>query len=182
MPTLLDQLTGDDRRTLGRSAAVAAQVLVRPELIDELFDGLASGDEILMGRAADALEKVARVRPDLLQPYKRELLTRVTRLEPWVVRAHACQLLALLPRYTPAERRRALQIVRGFLSDRSSIVKALALDCIVRLSLAPGFAAERTAATALVEACATVGETPALRARARILRKLLAKLARASRA
>ncbi len=182
MPTLLDQLSGGDRRTVGRSAAVAAQVLARPELMDELFDGLASGDGILMGRSADALEKVARSRPDLLQPYKRELLTRVSRLEPWVVRAHTCELLALVPRYTPAERRRALQLVRGFLADRSSIVKALALDCIVRLSLAPGFSAERTAAAALVEACANEGETPALRARARILRKLLAKLARTSRA
>ena len=38
------------------------------------------------------------------------------------------------------------------------------------------------AAAALVEECATRGETPALRARARLLRKQLAKLARAARA
>jgi len=47
MPALLDQLAGGDLCTLGRSADVAAQVLARPELIDELFDGLAGDDLVI---------------------------------------------------------------------------------------------------------------------------------------
>lgn len=182
MPTLLDQLVGGAPHTLGRSPEVAAQVLARPELIDELFDGLADDDETIRNRSSDALERVAATRPDLLRPYKRELLTRVTPIDHWIVRTHTCQILARLDNYTPAERRRTIALMRSWLGEKSSIVKTVAFDCAVRLSLAPGFAAERAAAAALVEECAAHGETPALRARARILRKSLAKLARESRA
>lgn len=182
MPTLLDQLAGGHPLTLGRTAAVAAQVLAQPELIDELFDGIADDDEAIRNRSIDALERVSARRPDLLRPYKRELLTRVSRIGHWAVRSHLCQILGRLDNYTPGERRRSITLIRGWLDEKSSIVKAVALDCLVQLSLAPGFAAERSAATAFVEECAAHGETAALRARARLLRKQLAKLARAARA
>ena len=182
MPTLLDQLAGGDPLTLGRTVAVAAQVLAHPELIDGLFDGIADDDDAIRNRSIDALERVSAVRPDLLRPYKRELLTRVSRIGHWAVRSHLCQVLARVDNYTPAERRRAIALARGWLGEPSSIVKAVALDCLVQLSLAPGFAVERAAAAALVEECAARGETAALRARARLLRKQLAKLARPARA
>jgi hypothetical protein len=182
MPTLLDQLAGGNPLTLGRTAAVATAVLAQPGLIDELFDGIADDDETIRNRSMDALERVSASRPDLLRPYKRELLTHVSKIGHWAVRSHLCQVLARLDNYTPPERRRTLALVRGWLTDKSSIVKAVALDCLVQLSLTPGFAAERAEAAALVEECATRGDTPALRARARKMRKLLAKLARPARA
>ena len=177
MPTLLEKLAGGDLRTLGRSAEVAADVLARPELIDELFDGVASDDVVVMARAADSLEKVAALRPDLLQPYKKELLTRVAKLDHWVVREHVCQLLPRLENLTVAERRAALVTVQGYLDGRSSIVKAFALECLVHLSAVPGFARDHAAITALVGRCAARGETAALRARARKMQRLLVKLA-----
>ena len=182
MVTLLDLLAEGRPHTVGRSVEVATRVLAAPEHLDELFDGLADDNEGIRNRASDALEKVSAARPDLLRPYKRELLTRVSRIEHWIVRAHLCPILARLDNYTPTERRRALALGRRGLHDRSSVVKAVALDCVVQLSLAPGFATERTAAAVLVEECAVHGDTAALRARARILRKQLAKLARAARA
>jgi hypothetical protein len=182
MPTLLDQLAGDDPMALGRMAEVAAQVLARPELIDELFDGLAGDDEGIRNRASGALKRVADDRPDLLRPYKKELLTRVARIDHWVVRSRLCQMLGRLDNYTPNERRRTITTMRAWLGQKSSVVKAVALDCTVQLSLAPGFAPERAEAAALVEECASQGDTPAVRARARLLRKQLAKLARTARA
>lgn len=174
-PSLLDQLAGGDLRTLGRSAEVAAQVLARPELIDELFDGIAGNDEVVMGRAIDALEKIAAARPDLIQPYKRELLNRIAKIPHWVVREHVCQLLPRLTALTAAERRRALTLVAGYLDDRSSVVKAFALECLVHLSAAPGFSREQAEVAALVNRCATQGDTAALRARARKMQRLLAR-------
>lgn len=182
MPTLLDQLAGGDPLTLGRTVAVASQVLARPELIDEVFDGIADDNEAIRNRSIDVLERVSAARPELLRPYKRELLTRVSRIGHWAVRSHLCQVLPRLDNYTPAERRRTIALMRSWLGEKSSIVKAVALDCAVQLSLAPGFSTERAEAAALVEECAAHGETPALRARARLLRKRLAKLARESRA
>jgi hypothetical protein len=180
MPTVLDQLAEGPPMAMGTVPAIAAQVLARPELIDELFDGLADGDAGMRHRASAVLEKVSATRPDLLPPYKRELLTRVSRLDHWIVRSNLCKMLPRLTNLTAAERRRAIALARGWIGDRSSVVKAVALDCVVQLSLAPGFGAERAAAAALVEACAARGETPALRARARLMRKQLAKLARTS--
>ncbi|AOS43893.1 hypothetical protein Verru16b_00951 [Lacunisphaera limnophila] len=182
MPDLLDQLAGGDPLTLGRTAAVAASVLAQPELIDALFDGVADDDEAIRNRSMDALERISSRRPELLRPYKRELLTRVVRIGHWSVRSHLCQVLARLDNYTPVERRRAITTVGGWLHDRSSIVKAVALDCAVQLSLAPGFAPERAAATRLVNECVQHGGTPALRARARKLQRQLAKLAPPARA
>ncbi|MBI2517937.1 MAG: hypothetical protein HYV95_13620 [Opitutae bacterium] len=182
MPTLLDKLAEGDLRTLGRSAEVAADVLARPELIDELFDGIAVDDAAVRARAIDALERVAARQPELLQPYKRELLTRVALIEHWTVREHVCQLLPRLGKLTARERRAALRLVRGYLQDKSSIVKACALECLVRLSAAPGFAAQRAQAAILVDHCAARGNTAALRARARRMQRHLAKLARGASA
>ncbi|HEX2860423.1 MAG TPA: hypothetical protein VHN79_02240 [Lacunisphaera sp.] len=178
MPTLLDQLADGPVWAAGRSARVAAQVLAQPEQIDELFDGLADEQEGIRNRAARALEEISAARPELLLPYKRELLTRATRIEHWIVRSHLCHILPRLGNLTTAERRRAIALLRGWMASRSIVTKVDALEGLVRLSLAPGFAAERAAATALLEDRATHGDTPALRARARILHKHLAKLAR----
>jgi hypothetical protein len=180
MPTVLDQLAGGGPLTLGRTAAVARQVLAQPELIDALFDGVADDNETIRNRSIDALERVSRARPDLLRPYKRELLTRVSRIGHWAVRSHLCQILGRLDNYTRAERGRTIVLMRSWLGDKSSIVKAVSLDCLVQLSLAPGFAEAQAAAAALVNNCANKGETAALRARARLLCKQLAKLARAN--
>lgn len=175
MTFLLDLLAQDpDPRTLGRAKEATARVLTEPGQIDELFDGLASGEAILMTRSADVLERVTAASPELLQPYKREFLTRVARLDHWIVRAHVCQMLPRL-RLTRREREQALVLVQGFLDDRSSIVKAVALDCLVQLSLAPGFEAELAAVAALVDRCAARGDTPALRARARKMQRQLAR-------
>lgn len=178
MPTLLEQLAGGDLRTLGRSAEVAQQVLAQPELIDELFDGIASDDEMIMARASDALEKVAAARPELLQPYKQELLERVALIKHWVVREHVCQMLPRLDNLTATERRHGIALIQGYLDDRSSIVRACAVECLVHLSAPAGFFKERTRVIALVNDSAAHGDTPALRARARKMQRRLARAAK----
>jgi hypothetical protein len=181
MPSLLDQLVDGPAWDAGRSAAVAAQVLAEPGLIDELFDGLADDNAGLRNRASRVLEEVSAARPGLLLPYKRELLTRVTCIDHWIVRSNLCHMLPRLTNLTVMERRRAIALVRTWISQPSIVVQADALHCIVQLSLALGFAVEHASAVALVEECATRGESPAVRARARILRKQLLKLARIAR-
>lgn len=181
MPDILEKLSVGDLHSLGRSGEVARDVLAQPDLIDALFDGLASDDLGMSRRASNSLDKVSRERPDLLRPYKKELLTRVARLEHWMVRSRFCQILPRLDNLTPRERRRALAHVETFLSSPSSVVKATALDCLVQLSRAEGFAPEAAHVTELVDTCALRGDTPALRARARLMQKLLAKLARTGR-
>ncbi len=162
-------LAGGDLRTLGRSAEVAAKVLAQPSLLSELVRCFESDQELIVARAADALEKIAAQEPRLLQPHKRLVLERLANMEHWVVREHVCQLLPLLTNLSAAERRQALTTVEAYLDDQSSVVKAFALECLVRLSKAPGFENDARRVQQIVDRCVEHGASAALRARARKL-------------
>lgn len=68
---ILDQLRGGDRRSIGRVPHVVRVVSKNRELTGELIVGLVSDDPIIRMRAADALEKVSKERPSLLDPFKK---------------------------------------------------------------------------------------------------------------
>ena len=71
---LLALLAGADRRSIGRADEVSGMVLKRPALFPELMAGLWNADPVVRMRAADVAEKVSRKQPELLQPFKAELL------------------------------------------------------------------------------------------------------------
>jgi hypothetical protein len=65
MNQILSWLSGGDLRSDGMANEAAALVIENPQVIEDLFAGLRASDDIVRGRTADALEKVARVKPDL---------------------------------------------------------------------------------------------------------------------
>jgi hypothetical protein len=83
MHALVKMLAGGDRRSIGRSNEVVAKVLQDarqvPKLLKILFNALASDDEILRMRSAEAIEKITAQRPELLQPFKRNVLASASR-------------------------------------------------------------------------------------------------------
>ncbi len=173
MPTLLDQLSGGHPSTIGPAREVARQVLENRELIDEIFDGLAEDHPTIRNRASRVIAEVAAVHTDWIEPYKDEFLDHIMAMDHWIVRANTCKTLAGFSTLTPSERRRVIQWAESLLTDDSSVVKACALDCLVQLSLAPGFSHELKQARHHVEQSAEHGDTPALRARARKMQRLL---------
>lgn len=72
--SLLALLAGGDRRSIGRADQVATTVLRSPRLFPRLIQGLWSADSLVRMRAADAVEKISREKPELLRRYKKELL------------------------------------------------------------------------------------------------------------
>lgn len=66
MNQVLEWLSGGDIRSDGLSSDVASLVLKNEQLYKELLEGLSVEDDLIRGRAADALEKIARSRPDLV--------------------------------------------------------------------------------------------------------------------
>lgn len=167
MDSVLAELAGGDRRTLGKSKAVAEYVLRHPERVEELLEGVLGDDAVVRARAIDSLEVVSARRPDLIQPHKRLLLTHVAALPFWEVREHICLMLPRL-KLTAMERRRAFEIVRGYLGDKASIVRTFAMQAMVDLS--EGVPEMRDEACQVVESALSEG-TPAMRARARNLVK-----------
>jgi len=120
-------LKGGDRRSIGRSGQVVNLVLRQPKGFAELIQCLWSNDPIVRMRAADAAEKASAVRPELLKPYKAELLGLLVEAEQLELRWHLAQMI---PRLTlsQVERRRAAGVLQLYLQDPSSIVRTFALQ------------------------------------------------------
>lgn len=171
MHALLQSLSGGDRRSIGRSNQAVAIVLGQPELMKVLFRGIESADPVLRMRCADAIEKATVSRPDLLVPYKRKLLGKLSRVEQQEVKWHVAPMLARLP-LSGKEQACVLGTLLGYSRDRSSIVKAMAMQALVDLAVrSPRLMSE---VKRHIEELSAVG-TPAMQARGR---KLLARLAR----
>jgi hypothetical protein len=168
---LKDWLEGGDRRSIGRSNEVAALVLRERRRFPELIGFLWSDDPVVRMRAADAAEKISAQKPNLLSPFKAELLGLLLEAEQRELRWH---LALMIPRLTltKKERHRAAEGLRRYLEDRSSIVKTFALQGLTELA-----AVDRSLlpeVREILEAAERAG-TPAMRARARKLLKTLAQ-------
>jgi HEAT repeat protein len=163
--SILHLLEGGDRRTIGRADKVAAIVSEDSRLFPQLMDGLWSEDPLVRMRAADAAEKVTRENPNLLRPYKRELLGLMAEAKQQELRWHLAAMVPRLP-LDSTERKLAAALLNGYLEDRSSIVKTSALQGLADLAQdEPSIRSHVT--DALQEA--TRSGTPAMKARSRRL-------------
>jgi hypothetical protein len=169
---ILALLEGEDRRSIGCSERVAAIVSKNHALFPELIKGWWSGDPLVRMRAADATEKIARKIPDLLRPYKKELLGLMAQAEEPELRWHLAVMTPRLP-LNSKERQLVTRVLSRYLGDGSSLVKTFALQGLADLTVDdPSIRSE------VVEILrqATRQGTPAMKARSR---KLLRQLERA---
>ncbi len=96
MNQILGWLSGGDLRSDGMSDEAAEFILEKPQLLDELFDGLHSPNDVIRGRTADALEKVAREKPELFVARLSELIQVATNDHVAMVKMHIAMLLGHL--------------------------------------------------------------------------------------
>ena len=130
-----DRLSGGDPRTLRNVEEVVEIALAEPERLDELIRCvLESDDEIVRMRAGDALEKVCRPQPPLLQPHVWLLLGAMSRIHQHSVQWHVAQMLGHV-RLTPAQRRRAAGLMNNNLDESADwIVLNYSLDTLAVLA------------------------------------------------
>jgi hypothetical protein len=102
-------------------------------LFPELIAGLWSSDALVRMRAADAAEKVTRGDHELLKPYKKDLLGLMAETREQELRWHLAAMVPRLP-LSEKERQLAVSLLRGYLDDRSSIVKTSALQGLADLT------------------------------------------------
>jgi HEAT repeat protein len=167
--SLLDVLSGGDRRSVGNSAAVVRRVLDSPELFPQLIDGMTTGDEIIRMRTADAIEKITRTHPEFLTPYKSLILNRLPDIHQQEVRWHLAQLIPRLS-LNAKERRTVVDIMQRFLQDNSSIVRTFAMQALADIA-----SQDETLLPSILRLLKdlTATGTPAMRSRGR---KLILKL------
>ncbi|MBC8248085.1 MAG: hypothetical protein H8E90_00270 [Anaerolineales bacterium] len=168
---VLKKLAGGDRRSIGRVGEVVADVLNDPTLFEVVFYGMLSDDPIIRMRSADAAEKITARYPEHLQPYKTKLIQQVARIEQQEVRWHVAQMI---PRLELSEEERAVvvEILLGYLNDKSKIVKTFSMQALADLAEQDG--GLRSQMIPLLEELTRTG-SPAMRSRGR---KLLEKLSR----
>ncbi len=130
---ILALLEGGDRRSLGRADQVTKAVAGDPRLFPSLIKGLWSDKPVVCMRAADAVEKITRDRPQLLQPYRKELLGLMAEAEQQELRWHLALMAARIAT-TSKERQAAAASLLEYLNDRSSIVRTFALQGLADLA------------------------------------------------
>jgi hypothetical protein len=169
--SILSKLEGGDRRSIGRSNEVVAEVLAERKLFSDLFAGLFVENPVVRARAADAVEKISVIHPEYLRPYRAALVGELARYEQKEVRWHVAQMLPRL-RWNAQEQQEVYAILTGYLCDSSSMVKTFALQALVDLTTqAPEL---RLAVLQQLKRLTVIG-TPAMKARGR---KLLVELSR----
>lgn len=171
---ILDLLAGPDRRRIRGSPLAVQRVIRNPRLLPALVQGLTVPDPFIRVRAADALEKLAHHRPDLLGRYRARFLRVAETSDQPEVQWHMAQLLPGLG-LSQTQRISARRVFQRYLHSPSSIVEAMALDALVRLS-----ADTRSGPARIRRLLATAMHSPraAVRARARRLRATLARVPR----
>lgn len=132
-------------------------------------------DPVLRMRAADAVEKASRERPELLAPFKAKLLREVAEVEQQEVRWHLAQILPRL-QLDAEEWAIALAFLEDCLQHQSRIVQVNALQAMFDLAhTAPSGEELGTVRAKLAWKLDELLETgsPAVKARARRLKKQL---------
>ena len=166
---ILKKLSGGDRRSIGRVSEVVTDVLNDPTLFEAVFCAILGDDPVVRMRSADAVEKITARHPEYLQPYKTKLIQQVAKIEQQEVRWHFAQMI---PRLELSEEERAVvvEILLGYLNDKSKIVKTFSMQALA--DLAEQDASLRSQVIPLLEEFTRTG-SPSMKSRGR---KLLEKL------
>jgi HEAT repeat protein len=170
---ILEKLKGGDRRSIGRANEVAGQVLARPSLFEAIVSGMLDEDPLVRMRSADAAEKVTAQRPELLQPYKGQLLRIIARYPEKDIRWHVAQMLPRL-KLTKDERDAGVKLMREYLKDESSIVRTFSMQALADFASQDRELLPQV--LPLIETLTRTG-TPAMASRGRRLLKKLRRLA-----
>jgi hypothetical protein len=133
MHPLIKMLAGGDRRSIGRSNEVVSLVLADPALFDIVLSGMLLDDALIRMRCADAAEKITRLHPNYLRPYKTVLLEKLVDPEQPEVRWHLAPMLVRLP-LSETEQEVVFEILFKYLYDRSSIVQTFSLQALYDLA------------------------------------------------
>lgn len=131
---IIQKLKGGDLRSIGKAQEVVNDVLENPSLFGDVFEGMLDSDPVVRMRSADVIEKVSKMRPEYLQPFKSRLLKEVCRIEQKEVRWHLAQIFSYLD-VNKKEVGQIMKILSFFLERNSSaIVRTFSIQTLTDLA------------------------------------------------
>ena len=131
---LLVLLQGGDRRSIGKVDDVIKLIKKSPSLFSDLFEGFYSDSSIVRMRTADAVEKISRVHPEYLSPYRKQLINEISDSTQKEVRWHLAQIFPRL-KATGKEKEKIIKILFHYLDDNSKIVQTCSIQALSDLAL-----------------------------------------------
>ena len=126
MNQVLTWLSGGDLRSDGMANEVADFILENPTSFDDLFAGLSEEDDVVRGRASDAIEKVSRKMPDLLLDHVPEMSRTAQHEKVPLVKMHLAMIFGHLAVY-PDLVEQLLPILIFLLDDKSVFTRSWAI-------------------------------------------------------
>jgi hypothetical protein len=165
-PSLRPLLEGGDRRSTARADDAAAIARADDAGAAELWILIADADPLVRMRAADALEKASRARPDLLLRHKAALLADRFDDGSAELRWHLLAMAARLPLAEDEIPPLLARLDRSLRDDPGRIVKVMALQAAA--DIAARHRQARPAFDAMLD-FARRSSSPAVAARARKL-------------
>src|SRR5262245_4832176 len=89
-------LSGGDRRSIAQSKRARHHVPQPPPRVPEPAAPTTDQDGLVSQRALDLLEKMARERPELVQPHKAAFIGPLAESDKWEIRLQVVRALPLL--------------------------------------------------------------------------------------
>jgi len=134
MNTFIEVLSGGDLRSIGGVNAIAKQVQSQHRF-DELFELLFHNDRLIVMRAADAVEKITKNKPEYLNSHKKSLLRLLKDAKDKELKWHLA-LLASRLKLTKSELGKAWEILSNWAldSNESRIVRVNSIQALFDLS------------------------------------------------
>ena len=130
---VLKNLSGGDRRSIGKADRVVERILRTPALLSDVVRGFTNDDPVIRMRCADVAEKISAVHPEWLQRHKRALLSFASTIQEKEVRWHIAQMLPRVE-LSPIEKRSVVALLFKYLDDPSQIVRTFSMQALFDLS------------------------------------------------
>ncbi|GAB4316995.1 MAG: hypothetical protein Kow0019_17860 [Methanobacteriaceae archaeon] len=134
MNSLLRLLEDGDIRSDGRADAVAAEIIVKPQLFGLLWDGIYESNDIVRARTAHALEKVSREMPELFDEFLDQIIDIALDDNLPMVKWHFAMLVANLNLSTQ-ETKKVINLLIKFLNNKSVFVKTWSISSLTIIAL-----------------------------------------------
>ena len=161
MSGLAGWLAEGDLRADGYADEAVRLIYQHPELAADLLTTLEHTDTVVRAHGADALEKLARTRPDLLKSSLPQLITAAERPEPAAVHMHLAMILGHLAVY-PELRLDLLHPLLQLLDSTTAFSRCWAISSLCILArFEPAFSNQVT------DKIATLASDPSLAVRTR---------------
>ncbi len=125
---------GGNKRKLNNQPVIEA-VLRDPNRVDELFECIKDQDEYVRMRASDALEKVCRSDPTVVQPLKTRVLNEMSAIEQPSVQWHYAQIVDKL-QLDPQETAKVIRKLQSnFETYDDWITRNITMEVLVNFAL-----------------------------------------------